>query len=345
MSRKKLKIEKDEDGILKKIFKPVSNKIYDLRVAVNKHRKPKQINARSSKYKQLIFYCGFMALPIIQLIIFYFVVNFNSIMLAFKSYDTETGEFVWSGLSNFRNIFSNLSMPGDPLRVSVRNSIVIWAVGMLVGTTLALLFSYYIYKKQFASEFFRVVLFLPSIVSMTAMVLMYKYFMENFVPVFAEKLFHVEMKGLIGNPDTIFFSIVFFGIWTGFGTNVLMYVSAMTRIPVEITEYAQIDGVSPLREFVSIIFPLIYSTVTAFLVIGITAIFTNQAYLYEFFENEPEPKLYTMGFYLFRFVLKQSGLNNYPYASAIGLLSTCIAVPLTMGFRYLLEKFDPATEA
>ena len=43
----------------------------------------------SDKREQLIFYCIMIAIPVIQIAIFYFGVNFNSFILAFKTYTTD----------------------------------------------------------------------------------------------------------------------------------------------------------------------------------------------------------------------------------------------------------------
>ena len=43
---------------------------------------------RKGDISELIFYCCIIALPVLQVLIFYFYVNFNSITMSFKQYDT-----------------------------------------------------------------------------------------------------------------------------------------------------------------------------------------------------------------------------------------------------------------
>ena len=43
---------------------------------------PKKVITRDKS--ELTFYCSLIALPILQVIIFYFYVNFNSVMMSFK---------------------------------------------------------------------------------------------------------------------------------------------------------------------------------------------------------------------------------------------------------------------
>ncbi|MFQ9738393.1 MAG: hypothetical protein ACLR06_12115 [Christensenellaceae bacterium] len=65
-------------------------------------------NTRLAKRRtrDMIFFACLVALPLLHFFIFYICVNFNSILLAFKSYDSESG-YQWVGLQNFKNLFSD----------------------------------------------------------------------------------------------------------------------------------------------------------------------------------------------------------------------------------------------
>ena len=95
---------------------------------------------------------------------FYILVNLNSVLLAFKKYQYDDGglyEFV--GWENFSNVFKNLTQL-DYILINLKNSLLLYLFGLLVGVPVALLFSYYIYKKSIGSKIFKVILFLPSII-------------------------------------------------------------------------------------------------------------------------------------------------------------------------------------
>ena len=94
--------------------------------------------------KDLIFCLLGIALPLLQFIIFYIVVNFNSFFLAFKSYDKLTGEYSWVQWSNFARVWSELT-ESTLLRDALKYSVIVWFFTSLVGTVLAVVFSYYIF--------------------------------------------------------------------------------------------------------------------------------------------------------------------------------------------------------
>ena len=75
----------------------------------------------------------------------------------------------------------------------------------------------------------------------------------------------------------------------------------------------------------------------------VVGIFTNQMNLFTFFDEYADPSLYTFGYYLFRGV-KLAEYKDYPYLSAMGLLLTAVAVPLTLFVRWALTKFGPSKD-
>ena len=133
--------------------------------------KKKKINKRT---KQLIFYICLVALPLIQFCIFYIYVNFSSIMLAFQEFDPDTNKYVFAGLKNFEQIYLDWSnMP--ILKVALKNSLILYGITLLC-MIVSTLFSYYIYKKRTFSGLFKVVLFLPNIISGLILALIFMYF-------------------------------------------------------------------------------------------------------------------------------------------------------------------------
>ena len=295
-------------------------------------------NKSIQKKKDLLFYILLLAWPITQFCVFYIGVNFNSILMAFQNYDMTTGKstFVW--FANFRELFYNLA--NDPLYITaIENSFKLWGVGLLVSMPIGLLFSYYIYKKRPLGAFFHVILFIPSIISSMVLALMYQYFTDLYLPNIINKIFDAQMQGMFTNLDTVFYAVILYGVWFGFGTSTLLYLGAMKGISESVVEAAKIDGANVWQEFFYVILPQIFSTISVFLVMGIAGIFVNQAALFEFFGPNVENRNYTMGYFLF--VRAYTSESMYNYLSAMGLTITVIVAPLCIGLRKLFQKIDP----
>lgn len=343
--REKLKTKfKDFFSAIGRLGKKFKNLVYELKVKLHNvlHKKQKVRKIGQRKRNDMIFYCLMLVLPVTQFCIFYIGVNFNSILMSFRAYDYATNTWSFVAWDNFSKVIKDIGTQYVLIQ-SAKNSLIVYFVGLIVGIPLSLFFSYYIYKKMPVSGLFKIMLFLPSVISSIAMVVMYSYFVENAIPEVANKMLGIKMEGLIANPQTAFGTILFYSIWAGFGGNILMYSGAMNSISDSVVEAAKLEGITPIKEFFKITLPLIYPTLVTFLVVGVAGIFTNQMNLFSFFGGNAEYRLYTFGYYLYRNT-QGATMSDYPYLAAMGLLMTLVAVPVTLLFRYVLEKVGPKVD-
>lgn len=293
-----------------------------------------------------IFYWSILAFPILQFVVFYIGVNLNSFALAFQEFDYKESGFSFVGLKklfvNFIDVFK-MFKEAKYLGNAFNNSIIVYLIGLVVGLSLALLFSYYIYKKSRMSKFYKVILFLPYVISSITLVIIYKYFVENAVPELVLKITGIEMEGLLSNPKTEFGAILFFTIWIGFGVQTLIYSSAMSGISNEIVEAAKMDGITPLKEFLLIDIPMIAPTISVFVVSSTATIFANQMNLFSFYGTAASNySIWTIGYYLYRGIsAPETTLADYPYYAAFGLVMTLISILITFLVRYIMKKIDP----
>lgn len=295
---------------------------------------------------RMLFYISVVAFPVIQFLIFYMIVNIRSIMFAFQSYNDLDGySFVW--FDNFISVFKSFASE-DKLVYGLKNSLVLYLCTLVIGTGGAVLFSNYIYKKNIGNKFFQIVLFLPHIISGVVLMAVYKYFVDQGIPAIGERM-GKEILPLLSNADNHFILVLIFQLWMGFGTQVLMYTSTMSGISNAVVESAQLDGITPFKELLFITLPMIYPTFVTFITVGVAGLFTNQMSLYSFYGNNVNAKAYTLGYYLFRETQYASSqippdISRYPFISALGLVFTLVAVPLTFLVKWAMEKYGPSVD-
>ena len=305
-----------------------------MEVVRKKYRNVNSSHTHVTSKGDILFYCLILIIPLTQIAIFYFGVNTQSILMAFQNFNTDKG-FYWDVKANFSRFASELK--DNNFWRMVGDSFIVWICTQFAGTVFALFFSYYIYKKKTLFKFFKFILFLPSIVPALLLVLIFKYFMNKGLP----PLIGTE-NILLENPETYFWIVTAFTVWISFGSQVLIYSGAMDQIPNEILEAGKLDGITPFREFVSLIVPYILPTVSTFIIVGIATIFTNQNNLFSFYGDMVGTygNDKTIGYYLYCLVSGNGvGMSNYCYASFLGLTSTLIAVPLTFIVRKILSKW------
>ena len=90
------------------IWGKVKNFFYDANCAISAFftkifGKRKQ-TVQSGNVGAAIFAHTLVIYPILQFLIFYVYVNFNSIILSLQQYNLETGQFTWLGLDNFKQV-------------------------------------------------------------------------------------------------------------------------------------------------------------------------------------------------------------------------------------------------
>lgn len=304
----------------------------------------KEKGLSKKRTNDLIFCLIVLLLPVVQFAIFYIGVNVNSFVMAFQRYEidelTGLGDFVGNGFENFKTMFVEIKEEGT-FGYALKNSLSAFFWVTIVGMTLSLVFSLYIFKKMPGHGAFRVLLFAPSVLSSIVTVTMYRFFAESAIPILLNM---PDGMGLLSNPDTGMPTIIFFNVWISFGTQILMYSGAMNGIDPSIMEAAKLDGANPFIEFFRIILPLIFPTIQVFLVTGVASIFINQLNLVAFKGlTLRKPEFMTIGYYLFKDT-QSATQARMPVLATYGVSLTIIAVPLTLLTRWALDKFGPSIE-
>ncbi|MBQ7373738.1 MAG: sugar ABC transporter permease [Clostridia bacterium] len=283
-----------------------------------------------------IFYAILMAFPVVQFVLFYIVVNFQSIGYAFMdSVESSDNKITW-----FFSIKKITDWFTDPYKVkdlldTAKMSLLYYGVTLCVSIPLGLLFAYYVFKKMPFAGLFRIFLFIPSIIPAAASVLMFKYVLNEVTPI----LFGTNALRFDTNPLG---NVIFYNLYVGFGTSVLMYANKMFDISPEVIEAGKLDGALGIKEFWHIVLPLTFPTLSVFLVTGVATIFVNQYNVLMFnVSAEYDP----LGRYLYDLAFASTkSERNVPPAAALGLILTIIAIPLTFGVKYLLDKYGPSED-
>ncbi len=294
-----------------------------------------------------IFFWVMMALPILQFVIFYIGVNFNNVVLAFKDYDKNTGVWAFPRCQAFHDIWKNR----NELWMYVKNSLQFFLANAVIVMPLTLLFAYYIFRKFFLGGFFKILLFLPSVICSMVLLIFYEYFVDSVFVTFIGKIKNEKalpiLSGFIqaGQEWKLWVSLMIFSIIVGFSGSILLYLNAMTQISASVLEAAKIDGAGEMRSFVSVVIPGVWGTVVSLLTVSMASMLTNQAYLFNLFGNDARQFIQTMGYYMYVTINPDTpDYLQYPYVAAIGIVLTLIIAPITIAIRKILVTFGPSEE-
>lgn len=293
---------------------------------------------------RLLFYIAMFAIPLLQFLVFYLIVNFNSIIMSFQRFDIDvnahelTTTFV--GFDNFKKAFKIFFSADNWSYIKV--SLIFFGLNLFFVTPLALLFSFYIAKKYPLSGVFRVFLYLPHVLSAVVLVILYKTILSD-VYVF----FNPTQKSLLEQNE--FRWILIYNLWLAYGTNTMLYTGAMSDINPSLIESSKLDGASPIQQFLHIFIPMIWPTLVTFIITELAGLFINQMQLYVFFQGRAGT-FSTFGYYFYRLTVGvdvSTGATvglSYPELSALGIVVTIIVIPFVLLVRKLLNKYGPSAK-
>ncbi len=296
----------------------------------------KSTKVNSFVVQKYIFIAVLLLIPIVNWALFWLTVNISSIGLAFQ--DQRTGVFTWR---NFKDFWDIISKQDGELYIALINTFKYFFIGLFITTPLSLIVAYFIYKKIAWHRFFLIVFYLPCIISGLVMVKVYTEFLLPNGPL--SQLFNLSIppEGMFARSTSATPAIIVYTIWTGIGGgNMLLFIGAMSRVPIEVLESAKLEGCGPFREIVSIIAPLIWPTISTMIILSFTGIFGASGPIL-LFGTDGKFKTMTLSFWIFKQVYgigEFGGSGSYNLVSATGLCFTLVGVPIILLTHWLVEK-------
>ena len=295
-----------------------------------------------------LFCYSMVAVAVINFIIFYVVVNFNSILMAFQEftgYDENYQEQYVYSFANFERFFKEINLPNSSVAVAFRNTLKYFFANILITIPASYFVSYLLYKKVKGCSAFRFIFFLPSVISAVVYVTVFKNFITVFGPLdMILSIFGYKMPPLLNSPETATATIIAYTIWTGLGINMILYEGAMRRVPKEVIEACKMDGGTWYHELFSIITPLVWPTLSTTLILAITGLFTSTGPILLFSEAGTVPggnDTTTIAFFIFQ-KTQQGGALEYP--AAIGVFFTLVSLPIVVLVRKVFKWINSGAE-
>ncbi|MFA7126002.1 MAG: sugar ABC transporter permease [Bacilli bacterium] len=308
----------------------------------------KKTRRLTKKASERIFIIAMLFFPILQFVVFWVVPNFDSIIMGFQN---ASGGFT---LNNFKRFFEYLGQGKDFLGqyneivYAIKNSLIYFAVNIFISTPIVIFFSYVLFKRVPMAGLFKVLFYLPSIIGATVTTTLFRMLLLEGAPVYnilkdlgfiTEQM---ELLGLFSSESTAFTMVIAYSIWTCVGINMIMFYGAMRRIPNEIFESAEIDGVGFFQQFVRIVVPLIWPTITTLIIFSLSGMFISYGAVMIL---TPDVKTASMvGWYIIKWTTATDSQASLTYPAAVGLIFTVVGLPFVLLIRWLLNKVSANVE-
>lgn len=248
------------------------------------------------------------------------------------------GTYTFSGLDNYRRMFGDPLFLGS-LQVTIKYVVVLVPGLYITGLGLALL----VKRPAPLLGVFRAMLFLPNVISLVVVALIWKFLLVDRIGVANVLLSKIGLGGRswLGDPDLALWALLGVTIWFLMGFYMIIFLAGLQEIPREYYDAARIDGAGAWRSFWDITLPLLKPTSFFVLLVSLVAAVAGpQGFdlVYVMTSGGPANATNLTTYYIFDQAFRYS---NIGYASAMAsflvlvlLVFSGILFALTRGGRF-----------
>jgi raffinose/stachyose/melibiose transport system permease protein len=265
-----------------------------------------------------------------SLLLFTIIVFYPLAQIFIKSfYDwngLSKGTFI--GLENYTRLFEDTTF-----KISIKNGLIfaafltIYQIGL--GTVLAFAASNI---KTKAGGFFRIVYFLPVVLSVTVVCQLWLSVFNSEYGLL-NKIF--EMIGMdfsqdwLSERDNAIYVVAFVNAWHYLGYQFALILAGIKSIPSHYYEAAQIDGASPFQAHLKITVPMLAETYRFCLVLAITGGLNAFTQMFIMTNGGPGTSTYTLTYMMYSSAFRASEYG-YGMASASFLVIECLIATIVI---------------
>jgi raffinose/stachyose/melibiose transport system permease protein len=211
---------------------------------------------------------------LVLVVVFVYFPLIQNIYLSFFNWSVFQPNPVFVGVDNY------VTATGDPIFWSSLFNNVAYAVVSLVfqvlgALVLAALIEEFVRKR--GRGVLRAIYFIPSAISITVAGLLFYFIYQPQTGLLNEALRSVGLgswtQAWLGQESTAIWAIIIMSQWQSFGYTTLLYSVAIQRIPRELYDAADLDGVGPIRRIALITTPLVREMTSLLVIVTISGAF------------------------------------------------------------------------
>jgi len=251
------------------------------------------------------------------------------------------GGFSFAGLANYKKMFA------DPLFFNSLKVTVLYVGGFVSGVfVVSLGLALLVQRKIPFVGVFRSMFFLPHVVSLVVVGLVWQFMLTDGIGVVNQVLgaIGLQERSWLGDPDVALLTVVVVSIWFFMGYYMIIFLAGLQDIPQEFYDAAKVDGARSWQTFWNITWPLLKPTSFFVLLVStITGVAGLQAFdlIYVMTRGGPANSTSLGIFYIYEQAFQ---FNDYGYAAAMSsflvlilLAATAAMFVLTKGGRFEVD--------
>lgn len=179
------------------------------------------------------------------------------------------------GLEFYQNLFKPDTPQSQFFWRTLMNTFFFTVVSVPLLIAVALGLALLLHRPIVGRAFFRAVFFLPGILSVAVMGILWRWMFENqsgLVNIVANEYFGLARLPYLTTEWLAWVPIIVGTVWWTVGFNMTLYLAALGNIPQALFEAAELDGAGPWAKFRHITLPLLAPTT---LFVGVTTVLAS----------------------------------------------------------------------
>lgn len=297
-----------------------------------------KIRKTAGKSEEMACYIMIL-LPVIGFFLFTLYPLIWSGKISFFSYDGIKSHTSFVGFKNYVNLITDKYYWSSWI-----TNIKLFIFKMPLEALLAFVTANLLSNKTKFAGFYRAMYFMPSIISGAIIGLIFSNMFDYFglinaillkVGILSENINWFE------NESTAFLTIYIASFWASFGTNVLYFMAALSTVPKEVLESADIDGANSVVKLFGIKLPMIMPTLQVLLLLSFNGILHLNDLVLLLTNGAPGGKTYTVSSYLTSKIVSGFGqTSDIGYAAAMSIITSIIFCVVALIFNRLTKRME-----
>ncbi len=244
-------------------------------------------------------------------------------------------EGVWVGFDNYADVVS------DPaLREAFGHALILIIFYALLPVLIGLLIAGLLARVQVRGmTFFRTVLFLPQVIAMVVVAVMWRMIYDPGSGALNSILGAVGLDGLkqnwLGDFDVALPSVGLVGTWVMLGLAMVLLLAGVQKIPPSLFDAAKVDGAGPFREFFAVTLPALRGEIAVALTLTTIQALRNFDLVYITTRGGPGTATSVPAFQVYDRAFNSGQVGS---AAAVGIVLTLVIFLLTTGINQIAER-------
>ena len=228
----------------------------------------------------LLMYCLFFIVPLLM-----------GMKNSFTDWSGTSPDYNFIGIGNYIGIFGDERFR-NALWFNFKYTFLLTAATMVISLVLALILN----QKIKARGLFRSIYFLPAVLSLVTVGLIWNELFYRMIPAIGEATgWGLFQSSWLGSPKLAMYAILIVNLWQGCATPIVLLIAGLQSVPEDLYEAASIDGATAWDKFRAITIPYLIPVLNMVFVTCVKGgLTTFILYIPEFpsggfnFENRPK---------------------------------------------------------